>query len=513
MPPSYLDFRLTLAGTPGSYTVAAQGPGGISIDPVPTQLGPSALRPAVEQLRDGLDLEPAALQQLGAALFDALFPRKVARAFERAYEDLPAQTDLRLKLAILPPELADLPWELLYDPDVGAFLAGRATLPIVRMIESGAPSASLLASQPLRVLQVQASPKDVAELNLAGSEAAIRAGLGSAGDVTTLHHATPADLRAALRQGSFHVLHVDSHGYYDAQTNAGYLVLEGADGRAQSIRADQLANALDGSTVRLVVLAACETAAQSQARRFSGLAQHLMRIVPRLPAVMAMQFDIPDRAAIAFFAELYRALAGKWPVDAAVVEGRRALLERAGERPDWATPVLFLRLEDGYILREEETSVSDQEPTTRIETGGGDYVGGSKVVHGDVVHGDKVGGDKITVGNVTGSVVAVGRGAQASVQQGVSATELDRLLQPLMAAIQGAPAAQQVQAAEQAEALKQELAKGNQADDGRLAKLIDGLVGLVPGAVGAVVSIFASPILTGVAGPVTRFMLDKIQGK
>jgi hypothetical protein len=82
-----------------------------------------------------------------------------------------------------------------------------------------------------------------------------------------------------------------------------------------------------------------------------------------------------------------------------------------------------------------------------------------------------------------------------------------------MAAIQGAPAAQQVQAAEQAEALKQELAKGDKAEDTRLAKLIDGLVGLVPGAVGAVVSIFASPILAGVAGPVTKFMLDRIHGK
>ncbi len=513
MPPSYLDFKLTLTGTPGSYTVAAQGPRGINIDPVATQIDLSAVRPAVEQLKDGLDLEPAALQQLGAALFDALFPRKLARAFERAYEDLPAHTELRLKLAILPPELADLPWELLYDPDVGAFLAGRATLPIVRMIESGAPSASLLAPRPLRVLHVQASPRDAARLDLAGSEAAIRAGLGSAGEITTLRNATPASLQAALRQGRFHVLHVDSHGAFDAQADAGYLLLEAADGKALRVDAGLLASTLDGSTVRLVVLAACETAAQSQARRFSGLAQHLMRTVPRLPAALAMQFALPDPAAIAFFAEFYRALADGWPVDAAVVEGRKALLGRAGQGPDWATPVLFLRLEDGDILREEETPVSEQKPTTHIDTGGGDYVGGNKTVYGDVVHGDKVGGDKTTVGDVTGSVVALGRGARASQQQGVSAAELERLFQPLTAAIQAVSAAQQAPAAETAEALKQELARGDQADDGRLGKLIDGLVGLVPGAVGAVVSIFASPILAGVAGPVTKFVLDKIQGK
>lgn len=512
MPPSYLDFKLTLAGTSGRYTVAAQGPRGIAIDPLPTQIDLVALRPAVEQLQDGLALEPAALQHLGAALFDALFPRKIARAFERAYEDLPAQTELRLKLAILPPELADLPWELLYDPDVGAFLAARATLPIVRMIESGTPSASLLAPRPLRVLHLQASPRDAARLDLAGSEAAIRAGLGSAGEITTLRNATPAALQAALRQGSFHVLHIDSHGAFDAQAGAGYLLLEGADGKALRVDAGLLASTLDGSTVRLVALAACETAAQSQARRFSGLAQHLMRTVPRLPAALAMQFAIPDPAVIAFFGELYRALAGGWPVDAAVVEGRKALLGRAGQGPDWATPVLFLRLEDGDILREEATPVSEQKPSTHIDTGG-DYVGGNMTVHGDVVHGDKVGGDKTTVGDITSSVVALGRGARASQQQGVSAAELERLFQPLLAAIHTAPAAQQAPAAAQVETLKQELAKGDQADDGRLGQLIDGLVGLVPGAVGAVVSIFASPILAGVAGPVTKYVLDKIQGQ
>lgn len=78
-----------------------------------------------------------------------------------------------------------------------------------------------------------------------------------------------------------------------------------------------------------------------------------MRTVPRLPAVVAMQFDIPDQTAIAFSGEFYRALADGFPVDAAVVEWRKTILEHAGERPDLATPVLFLRLENGEICSEE----------------------------------------------------------------------------------------------------------------------------------------------------------------
>jgi hypothetical protein len=43
--------------------------------------------------------------------------------------------------------------------------------------------------------------------------------------------------------------------------------------------------------------------------------------------------------------------------------------------------------------------------------------------------------------------------------------------------------------------------------------LIDGLVELVPGAVSAVTAIFVNPVLAGLTGPVTKFVLDKIQRK
>ena len=46
-----------------------------------------------------------------------------------------------------------------------------------------------------------------------------------------------------------------------------------------------------------------------------------------------------------------------------------------------------------------------------------------------------------------------------------------------------------------------------------MAKLVDGLVGLVPAGAAAVASAFGTPILGGIAGPVTKFVLDKIQGK
>jgi hypothetical protein len=66
---------------------------------------------------------------------------------------------------------------------------------------------------------------------------------------------------------------------------------------------------------------------------------------------------------------------------------------------------------------------------------------------------------------------------------------------------------------QKAEELKKEVAKGKEANDGVMAKIVDGLVALVPGAVGAVVGMFATPILGGLAGEATKYVLDKIQGK
>ena len=154
-----------------------------------------------------------------------------------------------------------------------------------------------------------------------------------------------------------------------------------------------------------------------------------------------------------------------------------------------------------------------------VDTEGGNFIGRDKIVHGDEVHGDKVGGDKvggdkITVGDITSSTgVAIGRGAQATVTTGIPGQDLDRLFAPLMNVLREAPPEKRDEAIEKAEALKNEVAKSKDADDSRMAKLLDGLVELVPGAVSALVSAFASPILGGIAGPVTKFVLDKIQRK
>ncbi len=120
--------------------------------------------------------------------------------------------------------------------------------------------------------------------------------------------------------------------------------------------------------------------------------------------------------------------------------------------------------------------------------------------------GVNISGTNITVG---GDVV----GRDKIVGTEISTVQLDQLFRPLAEAVASAPGAVQQDAAQKVEELKKEAAKGKSATDSVLAKLVDGIVALVPGAVGAVVSAFGTPILGGIAGPATKYVLDKIQGK
>jgi hypothetical protein len=93
-----------------------------------------------------------------------------------------------------------------------------------------------------------------------------------------------------------------------------------------------------------------------------------------------------------------------------------------------------------------------------------------------------------------------------------AAHQLEGVFQPVSAAIARADPTVKSAAEAKLQALKQEVVKGKPADDPTIAKLVEGLVGLVPAAVSAIVAAFATPILGGVAGPATKYVLDKIRG-
>mgnify|MGYP000132647682 CR=1 FL=1 len=358
--PRYEDFKLIVDGSPGSYTIEAHGPFQISVPPEPFLLNwTDDLADSVKAMQNGDPVTRQQLEAVGSRLFEAVFRTRIYSAYSRARSMRHENFRLRLKLCIRPPELNQLPWELLYNNiDEKGFLALNLDSPISRYIETITPAASLLARRPLRILYVSSSPIDLPSLAISDSLETLKKSLGDRAEITTIHNAGLEDFQTALRQKiRYHVLHYDGHAYFDEDKKEGYLCFSDLAKKTQEVSGEMLSNYLSGSSIRLVVLAACQTASTSSQKRFSGIAHKLM-VASSLPAVVAMQFPIEDQSAIAFARGFYSALIDQYPVDAALVEGRKVVQSSLGERaytcPDWANPVLFMRSPDGDIFASNE---------------------------------------------------------------------------------------------------------------------------------------------------------------
>jgi hypothetical protein len=299
--------------------------------------------------------ETAAVKIFGGQLYRALFHDQLEVNLLRSLSEAAAKgAGLRIRLRLSDtPELAELPWEFLYDQTRNRFLSLSDRTPLVRYLEVSDPPRPLTVSPPLQILVMIASPSDYPQLDVEQEWTKLRTALApleqaNQVQVTRLETATLAALRRQLRRADWHVLHFIGHGGFDPQTQDGVLVLEDQTGRSRLVSGQDLGVLVhDHDPLRLVVLNACEGARADPNDPFAGTAQSLIQ--QGIPAVVAMQFEITDPAAIGFASELYTAVADGYPLDAALAEARKAIWAD-GNQVEWATPVLHLRAPDGRIF-------------------------------------------------------------------------------------------------------------------------------------------------------------------
>ena len=117
-------------------------------------------RPRRQTTRGEGTPEAAAVREFGSRLFDAVFTDRVRRALTSSLDQVEGREDtglrVRLRLADCP-ELAELPWEYLYDPDARRFLALSPWTPVVRYLELPRRIRPLTVRPPLRILMMAAS--------------------------------------------------------------------------------------------------------------------------------------------------------------------------------------------------------------------------------------------------------------------------------------------------------------------------------------------------------------------
>ena len=303
------------------------------------------------------------LEDFGSQLFQSVFSGPVRDCLDRSRTAAEAEgAGLRIRLR-LPPALASIPWEYLHDAEYG-FVGLSPETALVRYVEMPTPVTPLPVSPPLRVLAMISAPADVPELQGEEEWGKLNEALQDLAErgmvqVDRLEAGTLAALQRPLRLHDYHVLHFVGHGGYDEDAKDGALALEGADGSSRLVTGRDLGLMLRGHrSLRLVVLNACEGARSAPDDPFSGVAQALVR--QGVPAVIAMQFEISDPAALVFSQSLYQAIADGFPIDLAMVEARRAMFAE-GNEVEWATPVLYLRAPDGRVFTTDRPPGADRQ--------------------------------------------------------------------------------------------------------------------------------------------------------
>jgi hypothetical protein len=363
-PIQYLDFDLAIEKTDSGYRAhVLDSPNGQAAANFPFTLNDDEINALITgmgqpRLRGGKtdkNERAAAAKAFGKQLFDMVFVQAVRECWKTSLALADAQEKgLRLRLRLTDvPELADLPWELMYDDASNRFVNLSANTPLVRYLDSPYPSRSLQIQPPLRILGVLSLPEDYDDLAVEREWEQLKDSLGAllaSGlmELYRLEEARTAKLQEALRKREYHILHFIGHGELDEKTGEGKVVFENERGRGRLVSGEMLGTLLrDARSLRLVVLNACEGARQARSDPFGGVAQRLVQ--QKIPAVIAMQFEITDRAALAFSKEFYAALADNYPIEAAVGEARKAIFSLPNET-EWATPVLYSRSPTGLLF-------------------------------------------------------------------------------------------------------------------------------------------------------------------
>ena len=354
----YDEIEVRVEAGPGGYVVRASTRGAEARAPFELAAMPRqqiedlvlhAIAPRRRRIEAGALGE---ITSLGSSLFDALIRADVRDLYRGAAARADAAgRGLRVRLSLTDAdEFRGLPWELLFDEP--SFLVLDKTTPVVRSFDLPLVHEVADVEPPLRILGVISSPRDVVALDVAQERRNVEKGLQgplSTGGVSLrwLERATLPMLLEALREGEFHVLHFIGHGDFD-EANDGVLLMEDDEGFTRRVSSRRLGQVLrDHDSLRLAVINACESGRDALDDPFSSIAGSMLQ--QGVPAVVAMQFEITDRAAILFSRDLYDALANGYPVDAAVAEARKAIWAD-GNDIEWATPVLFLRAEDGRLF-------------------------------------------------------------------------------------------------------------------------------------------------------------------
>lgn len=346
-----LSCTFSLVPTEGGYRVSFRVGDQPAIErPFAFDLSPTArLRGVIARIEQGVCTRPD-LQDVGSQLWNALRPPGILEALAELERQADESQPLHVWLDIpSEAELERLPWEALHDELASSFLGTDPRYCLLRTPPAGCPPilTALKDQHPLRVLvviprgsglQVQYEWNNLRGVSL-GLRGALQLGLVEG-------RVTPDRLQQELRSSEWDVLHYIGHGEVGEEGISIRLNSEEPESDELWMDASTFASLVQGHHLRLALLNCCLGASPSVSRTLHGLGPRLMRTA-RVPAVIAMRYEIADTVSIRFADSFYRELlTGNAPgrVDVAVQQARHALrINASGDTVrGFVTPVLYL---------------------------------------------------------------------------------------------------------------------------------------------------------------------------
>jgi CHAT domain/Effector-associated domain 1 len=160
-----------------------------------------------------------------------------------------------------------------------------------------------------------------------------------------------------------HIFHFIGHGRFENenQQQVGEIAFVDDIGEAMWVDAGYFSQLFNRHRPGVMMLQACEGAMLSESQAFVGVASRVVQ--QNIPVVVAMQYEVSNATASRFACKFYKRLAQGAPVDIAVQEGRYAIALSATQyrKRDFAAPVIFMRVQDGYLFNTE--SVPETNPS------------------------------------------------------------------------------------------------------------------------------------------------------
>jgi tetratricopeptide (TPR) repeat protein len=300
----------------------------------------------------GLPLDNKAHTIFGQRLFSTVFAGAIGDLWRKRLATLRDEEVMHVSICVdhkTARPFLNLPWECLHDGH--SFLSLNRQTPFARLPWGQHPSSPSPLNEPLRLLVHITAPSDLGQhqiLNTAREEELILSTLIESHRIGRIEIEFTANgsveaLKTALHDFSPHILHFVGHGVFDE--NTGFLWMETPDGCKREITYIEFAELItqhtqQSRTLRLIFLSACQSAIAPQSGDYIHLAPYLVE--SGIPAVIAMQFSIPDSAAMTFSSMFYQMLSHDQPVDVAFTEARNALTHEEKDLVDFVIPVLFL---------------------------------------------------------------------------------------------------------------------------------------------------------------------------